>query len=78
VIAYTDATIVTGVVIAFFAFLALLVFLRLTLRKGDPPNRRTRIGVFIERDNERTPSVSARWPSEQVTQEMPALRPEEP
>lgn len=35
---------------AFFAFLALLVFLRLLLRKGDPNWRHIRIGVFVERE----------------------------
>jgi len=51
VIAYSDAVTITVAVAAFFAVLALLAFARVLLRKGAPPNRRFRIGIFIERDD---------------------------
>lgn len=44
----SDVTIALGV-IAFFAFLALLTFMRLLLRKQPPTWRAIRMGFFVER-----------------------------
>jgi len=61
-LAYSDAVVITAAVAAFFGLLALLAFARVLLRKGPPPPRRFRIGIFIERDDHTT------RPSEEPTQ----------
>jgi hypothetical protein len=68
-IAYSDAVTITVAVAAFFAVLALLAFARVLLRKGPPPPRRFRIGIFVERDDmsgyedeEDDGSISATFP----------------
>lgn len=43
------ATTITAIVVGFFLLLALLIFLRLLLRKGPPHWTELRIGFFIER-----------------------------
>jgi hypothetical protein len=49
----SDATLITGIVVLFFALLALLAFGRAIFRRDPPAARRFRIGVFVERDHER-------------------------
>jgi len=41
--------------LAFFALLALLVFLRLVFRKGPPDWVEYRVGIYVERKPEREP-----------------------
>ena len=55
--------------IGFFALLALLVFLRLLLRKGPPDWVEYRIGVYVERKPERGVA-----PDEQYTLVKPPTR----
>jgi hypothetical protein len=51
VIAYSDATTITGLLTTFFVLLALIALARSMLRdKGAPQDRRFRVGVFVERD----------------------------
>jgi len=54
--------------IGFFALLALLVFLRLLLRKGPPDWVEYRVGVYVERKPERVA------PDEQYTLMKPPTR----
>lgn len=55
--------------IGFFALLALLVFLRLLLRKGPPDWVEYRVGVYVERKPERNVP-----PDEQYTLVKPPTR----
>jgi len=52
----TSAEIVLVSFVVFFLALALLVFLRLLLRKGPPDWVEYRIGVYVERKPEREPA----------------------
>jgi hypothetical protein len=51
-IALAAATSITLAVIAFFALLTVLIFLRLLLRNEAPKWKRLRWGVFVERDTD--------------------------
>ena len=46
----SSATQITVGVVGFFVILALLVFLRLLMRKQQPSWKRLRLGVFVERN----------------------------
>lgn len=46
----SDATLVTVAVAGLFAFLALVAFARVLIRRDGPGWRRLRVGVFVERD----------------------------
>ena len=52
ILAFSDAETITFTVVGFFLALALLTFARIILRKGMPPYRRVRFGVFVERDDD--------------------------
>ena len=45
----SDSETITAIIVGFFVLLALLVFLRLLLRKGPPHWTQLRLGVYIER-----------------------------
>jgi hypothetical protein len=53
VIAVSQATAITAIIVAFFALLALVAFGRAMFRRHPPAARRFRVGVFVERDQER-------------------------
>lgn len=50
-IAYSDATVIVGIVAAFFLLLALIALARTVSRRFPPSYRRFRVGVFVERDD---------------------------
>jgi hypothetical protein len=64
---------VTAAVVAFFALLALLVFLRLLFRKGPPDWVEYRIGIYVERkpEKESLPPTTYQPSSEQPTMAFP-------
>ena len=66
---------ITVAVIGFFALLALLVFLRLLLRKGPPDWVEYRIGVYVERKPEKEQLPPTTWQSEKSTAVLPPKEP---
>jgi len=64
---------ITVAVIGFFALLALLVFLRLLLRKGPPDWVEYRVGVYVERKPEKERPPPTTW--EKTTAVLPPKEP---
>jgi hypothetical protein len=52
VIGWSDATVITAIIVSFFAVLVLAVLARSLFTRDPPAARRFRVGVFVERDHE--------------------------
>lgn len=51
-IALTDASTVTIIIVGFFVFLVLVAVARTVMRRDTPAYRRYRLGIFVERDDD--------------------------